>query len=557
MKVVILGGYGVFGSRLAVLLVRDGHDIWIAGRRLERACAIAKDVGAEALEVDFLDDPSPIFHLAPDVVIDAAGPFQAYGADPYRIPRLCIRYGVDYFDLADDAEFATGIGQLDAEARRAGRRVLSGASSVPGLSSVVVGELARGFDELCLIDEAILPGNKAPRGVSVMASIVGQVGVASPVWRGGMWRHLRCWTDHRSIRLRGDVIRSAYFINVPDVQLFPSLFRARSVMFRAGMELWVMNAGLVVLGAVRRIWPLPATPLMIGLLQRLADLLLPFGTDRGGMRVAVTGLIGKRMRERTWLLVAEAGEGPFVPCIVVRALLRQIDKIEPGARPCLCEATFEDIENAVSDLALSIEVTEMDRPSLFQSALADRWPLLPKELQKLHDVQDVESFSGVAHITCGRSVIARLIAWLVGFPTAGDGVPVTVTKTRTETGELWERDFAGRIFRSFCQPASEVYHYRERLWPLLIELSLEVAHESLHLRVRRGWFLGLPMPQFLLPKSNSREYVQGSKFHFDVALSAPLGLGLIVHYQGSLIPDRADQPPDHDVTRPLTVRGSL
>lgn len=32
MKVVILGGYGVFGSRLANLLVRDGHQVWLAGR---------------------------------------------------------------------------------------------------------------------------------------------------------------------------------------------------------------------------------------------------------------------------------------------------------------------------------------------------------------------------------------------------------------------------------------------------------------------------------------------------------------------------------------------
>ncbi|MFV0409911.1 MAG: NAD-dependent epimerase/dehydratase family protein [Paracoccus sp. (in: a-proteobacteria)] len=32
MKVLVIGGYGVFGSRLARLLLRDGHRVTIAGR---------------------------------------------------------------------------------------------------------------------------------------------------------------------------------------------------------------------------------------------------------------------------------------------------------------------------------------------------------------------------------------------------------------------------------------------------------------------------------------------------------------------------------------------
>lgn len=553
MKVVVLGGYGVFGSRLATLLIRDGHDVWLAGRRLDKAQAVASNIGAKALAVDFIDDPRPIFDLAPDVVVDAAGPFQDYGADPYRLPRLCIRSGIDYCDLADDADFVTGIGKLDDEAKSSRRRVLSGASSVPGLSSVVVRKLARDFDELLLIDTAILPGNKAPRGFSVIASIVGQVGVPSPVWRGGMWRSLGGWTDHRDIRLCGDIDRSAYFVNVPDIQLFPGLFGARSVMFRAGMELWIMNAGLVLLGALRRFWPLPANGMLIDLLQRISNLLLPFGTDRGGMRVAVTGRVGERVRRRSWQLIAEAGEGPFIPGIVIRTLLRRIDQVKPGARPCLCETSFSDIEEALSDLAISTEIAEADCQTLFQSALADRWPSLPNELRALHSVQDMESFSGTAQITRGRSIIPRLIAWFVGFPPAGDDVPVIVTKTRTDAGEVWERCFAGKVFRSHCLPSPDAYHYRERFWPLNIELALEVGHGSMDLSVRRGWFLGIPIPGALLPKSESREFVRDGRFHFDIALSAPLGMGLIVRYRGWLVPDYPNLSEQRRAVHPISV----
>ena len=538
MKVVILGGYGVFGSRLAQLLLRDGCDVWLAGRSLAKARAEAERIGARPIAVDLRADLQPIFRVAPDVVIDAAGPFQFYGDDPYRIAHLCIRNGADYLDLSDDADFTAGIAVLDEKARRAGRRVLSGASSVPGLSSAVVAELATGLDEILLIDTAILPGNKAPRGASVIASIVGQVGRSSPVWRGGAWREVRCWTDRRRFCLGPGLARSGYFINVPDIRLFPDKFGARSVMFRAGMELGALNAGLSALGALRQVWKMPVTPSRARLLQRIASLLLPFGTDRGGMLVAVTGLVGGQARRREWLLIAEAGEGPLVPGVVCRALLRRIGRLPTGARACLAETTLPDIEDAMSDLAIATRTTEAARPTVFQSSLADRWRLLPPEVRELHSVQDVESFSGVAQVTRGTSVIARLAAWFFGFPPAGENVPVTVTKTRIDAGETWERNFAGRVFRSHCTPATEPYRYRERFLLFNYEQDLLVENGCMRLPVRRGWFLGMPIPRPLLPGSDSREYVVDGVFHFDVALSAPLGGGLIVRYRGGLKPDR-------------------
>ena len=53
------------------------------------------------------------------VVIDAAGPFHAYGDDPYRLPRAAIAAGLHYLDLADNAQFCAGIAALDAEAKAA------------------------------------------------------------------------------------------------------------------------------------------------------------------------------------------------------------------------------------------------------------------------------------------------------------------------------------------------------------------------------------------------------------------------------------------------------
>ena len=78
MRVVILGGYGVFGSRLAELLLRDGHEVWIVGRSIEKARALAARIGGNAMATDARMAPEAIFDCNPEIVVDAAGPFQTY-----------------------------------------------------------------------------------------------------------------------------------------------------------------------------------------------------------------------------------------------------------------------------------------------------------------------------------------------------------------------------------------------------------------------------------------------------------------------------------------------
>jgi len=537
MRVVVAGGYGVFGSRLAELLLRDGHKVIVAGRDRRRAEALAAKLGCDALAVDIAAAPEALFAERPDVVVDAVGPFQDYADDPYRLARLCIAQGADYLDFSDDAGFTAGIAALDAEARAAGRRVLSGVSSVPAISSAVAAELCAGLDEVLLIDSAILPGNRAPRGTSVIASIVGQLGTSAPVWRGGRWRGQMCWTDPRRIVLTPDLVRRARFIEVPDIRLFPERFGARSVMFRAGMELGLLDRGMQAIGWLRRRWRFAVTPARAGAIRRLADLTKPFGTDRGGMRVRIVGLKDGSPLCRDWVLVAEAGDGPYIPAVAARAVLRRLDRVPIGARACLAEASRAEIEGALEGLRVKTMLTEAPRPPLFQTVLGDAWDRLAPEARELHAVQDIERFSGQARVTRGKPLPARMIAALFRFPPEADGVPVTVTKTRTGEGETWERNFGGRVFRSYLSQSPLPGRFRERFGPLTFEMDLPVSGEGMLFPVKRGWLLGIPMPRFLLPSSDSREYVEGGRFHFDVGLGAPLGMGLIVRYRGWLRPD--------------------
>src|SRR5262245_34951939 len=85
MKVLIVGGYGVFGGRLARLLLADGCEVWVAGRDLGKALTFAARHGGKALRLDVTGDLSPIAAATPDFVVDASGAFKAKNCDPYRL----------------------------------------------------------------------------------------------------------------------------------------------------------------------------------------------------------------------------------------------------------------------------------------------------------------------------------------------------------------------------------------------------------------------------------------------------------------------------------------
>jgi hypothetical protein len=185
---------------------------------------------------------------------------------------------------------------------------------------------------------------------------------------------------------------------------------------------------------------------------------------------------------------------------------------------------------------------------LFRAVLGPRWLDLPAAVRRLHMVTGRHSFSGLAKVRRGSSAMARIAQVIFGFPDAGDDVPLVITKIRTRKGEIWERNFNGRVFRFYLSPSNRPGHYRERFYIFTYEQELPVIDSTMHLSVRRGWIFGfIPIPGRLLPGSDSREFEVDGRFHFDVGLMAPWHGGLIVRYSGTVTPDQVpvfvkDQP---------------
>lgn len=550
--ILIVGGYGVFGARLARRLLADGEvRVLVAGRSLRRAQAFCSELGGgEPMAFDRDRDPvAALRQLAPFVVVDAAGPFQNYGADPYRLARAALEAACHYLDLSDDADFTGGITALDAQARAVTRVAISGASSVPGISAAAVRELAQGLRSIELIDTVILPGNRAPRGLSVMRAILAQAGRPLALWRDRQWTNASGWGGLRrdTLEIPGTKLapRWSSLIGAPDLRLFPARFGARSVVFRAGLELTILHLGLSFLAGLVRWRLLRDLPGHSKLLLWIADRFLSLGSDRGGMRVSVAGrdTQGTATR-RCWTLIADAGAGPNVPAISASLLIGKLRRgeIAVGARACLDEFTLAEVEQAMQALPIRCARSQCPAPVLYERVLgAEGWRLLPEPLRRLHDVHDFASFAGEARIVTGRNLLARVLRICMGFPPGAECVPVRVSIERRGETERWIRQFGRHRFSSDMSAApNRPGCVIERFGALRFRARLPVDETGLAMPLESASFFHIPLPRWLVPRSDTRESVdEQGRFRFDVDVSLPL-LGRVIRYTGWLVAEAAD-----------------
>jgi hypothetical protein len=437
-----------------------------------------------------------------------------------------------------------GIAQLDEAARARGVAIISGASTVPALSGAVVAD-ADLTPATILI--AISPGNNAPRGASLVQAILIQAGKPLPVLRAGTWTHEPGWgaTHRRRIRIDRDRSLGKRWLSAcdaPDLVLLPHLYPSlKTVEFYAGLELSLLHVGLWLLSLpVRAGWLNSLAPLGKPL-RWIADRLHALGSDRGGMLVDVTGTnaAGARIAYR-WRLIAEQGQGPFIPAAPAVALVRRLargERLKAGAYPCVGILTTAEILAEVAHLPVYSLARTKERSDLFALALHQDFAALPAPIRTSHARSECHSASGLCDVDHGKNPVAILIGALFRLPRAGRDLPLIVRFIARGGAETWERDFAGRIMRSHLQRARIPGEIVERFGPFAFTIRLRWDGARLHYEMVKGRFLGIRLPRAFLPRSDAFERVEDGRFRFDVRLSLPL-IGLLAHYRGWLVPAR-------------------
>jgi hypothetical protein len=362
--VLVVGGTGAFGSRLVEGLIRTSNlGVIIAGRDLTRAAARAGVLGsrARAMRIDTATVTAEALRdSGAFAVVDAAGPFQ--GAQ-YRLARAAAAARMHYVDLADARDFVAGFAAVDPQARAAGVVALSGASSTPALSHAVLERLTKGWRRLDTVEIAISPGNQnAPRGLSVIQSILSYAGRPVRVFAGGGWTTQAGWGWPIRRDMPGLGKRWLSLCETPDLDLVPARFGPRdTAIFRAGVELAVMHFGLYAASLLVQAGMLGSLTRFAGLFRWAAECLKGFGSDRGGMIVVAAGRDAEDAPiSATWSLVAERGDGPVIPTLPALAAIRAIAEgriVDAGARACVGALDLDTIEREFAPYQITTKIT--------------------------------------------------------------------------------------------------------------------------------------------------------------------------------------------------------
>jgi Saccharopine dehydrogenase NADP binding domain len=361
--VLVLGGTGVFGHRIAANLAkRPELDLVIAARDGAAAAALVRTLGAGrtaslAVDIGKADAVPRLLAAKPTVIVDTVGPFQTRNL---ALPRRCAERGIHYVDIADARSRVADIASLDAAARLEHAAIVSGASTVPAITTAIVDELAPNPREVVSIDVGITPGHRAKWGLATATAVLGYCGQRIPPVCGSADTY--GWGDLTS-HLYPAPVGERWLSNVDTPER--ALWRARypaleDAMIRAGLGIGVFHFGLSALSYGVRLGILPSLARFAKPLLKLADVFEALSTDSGALHVRVmTRDAHARTTSREAVLVAEHGDGPQVPAapaaLVVKKLLglpgyAPLEK--RGAFPCIGILTREEILGELKDFSI-------------------------------------------------------------------------------------------------------------------------------------------------------------------------------------------------------------
>lgn len=360
LRVMVVGGYGNFGSIVCRhLIAMPGVAPVISGRDSHKTLRKVNELHASSGRAceswcgDAMDStfPSTLQAMGIDWVIHTGGPFQGQS---YAVAQGCIAAGVNYCDLSDCRTFVNGIDALDERAKQAGVVILSGCSSVPTLSSAIIDEYRHRFQRIDSIEHGISSSAKMP-GLSTVEGVLAYAGKPIKQLRNGQVHEVSGWQDLTLRKMPPLGTRVLANVDVPDMDIFPSRYGARTLSFKAGSGLKLGGVVNWLLAEALRIGLVRDPAVWAARLHRWGTRFERFGDGKSAMYIDVKGLgsDGKPL-SMTAQLTANNDKGPEIPSCAAVALVAKVvqgDCPEPGARACVGEISVDEYMAAINDPA--------------------------------------------------------------------------------------------------------------------------------------------------------------------------------------------------------------
>jgi len=234
LRVIVFGGYGVFGSLVCRALADRGVHVTVAGRDLARATQLAQALGPahRACAADVRSAGSARAALGGQrVAVHCAGPFAAQ--DPFLL-EACLEARCHYVDIADDRAYVARVRSQAGRFHDAGLTAAVGCSSLPGLSGAlaVLARAAR-TDAPARARLTLYIGNDNAKSAAAVRSVVS--GLGQPMATPQGTRH--AFRESERVLLPPPFgPRVAHLLDSPEYDLLPHALGVHDLCVLVGFE---------------------------------------------------------------------------------------------------------------------------------------------------------------------------------------------------------------------------------------------------------------------------------------------------------------------------------
>lgn len=368
-RVLIIGGYGNFGRFISGSLAQENNiQVIIAGRSLEKAQLLATELAStsetvnppQAACVDIDNELNrSLTNISPNIVIHTSGPFQSQA---YSVAECCIEAGIHYIDLADAREFVSGISSLQQQAKENRVFVISGASSVPCLTSAVIDNYINEFEILESVEYGITTAQKTARGHATTAAILSYTGQAFRTLVNGKQKIIYGWQGLHAKKYKHLGWRLLGNCDIPDLSLFPKRYpQLKNIRFYAGLEIPLIHITLWGLSWLVRSGLIKHLEKATAFLLKISFMFDWMGSSNSAFHMQLEGKDHKnKQKQMIFQLTAGSGDGPYIPCMPAILIAKKIvngdiDFSSWGAYPCVGFISLDEYLQALSDLDISWE----------------------------------------------------------------------------------------------------------------------------------------------------------------------------------------------------------
>jgi len=360
-KILVLGGYGTFGSRISRSLCHKGYHVVINGRNKDKAQKLKANIISQQADARvevacfdvFMELSQNLNSIKPALVIHTCGPFQ--GQDTQTAETI-IQAGVHYIDLADGRDYVQNMLKLDGLAKDNQVTAITAASTVPTLSSAVLEYIQNKYDieSFQSVKIGISPGQKTDRGLATTQAVLSYIGKPLRTWPGNH-KIKYGWQDTYLQKYPGIRNRMMGNCEAADLDLLPDYFNIEKMQFSAGMESKLLHRGIWLSSWLVRL----GLPLNLdkhaGFWLKVSRWFDVLGSVDGGMHVAIKAVnTYNQAIQKTWYIVAKDNHGPQIPCVPAIIMAEKIlaGEMTNGVKPCINFISLDEYLKELSHYAV-------------------------------------------------------------------------------------------------------------------------------------------------------------------------------------------------------------